>query len=69
MRIIFEEHQYELSDVHDVLYDITRLQDVDKMVSVSYVGHVSTIVCSYFPKCFYMTGKRMIPKALPGNTL
>ena len=39
MRIIFEEHQYKASDVQDVLADICTLQDVEKMVSVNYVGY------------------------------
>lgn len=39
MRIIFEEHQYHASEVQDVLADICALQDVDKMVSVNYVGY------------------------------
>ena len=39
MRIIFEEHQYQATDVQDVLADICALQDVDKMVSVNYVGY------------------------------
>ena len=39
MRIIFEEHQYQASDVQDVLADICALQDVEKMVSVNYVGY------------------------------
>ena len=39
MRIIFEEHQYKAADVQDVLADICALQDVEKMVSVNYVGY------------------------------
>lgn len=39
MYIIFEEHQYEADTVKDVLRGISELQDVDKMVSVSYVGY------------------------------
>lgn len=39
MRIIFEEHQYKSADVQDVLSEICALQDVDKMVSVNYVGY------------------------------
>ena len=39
MRIIFEEHQYKASKVKDDLKDISALQDVDKKISVSYVGY------------------------------
>ena len=39
MRIIFEEHQYQAADVREVLADICALQDVEKMVSVNYVGY------------------------------
>lgn len=39
MYIIFEEHQYNAETVKDVLRGISELQDVDKMVSVSYVGY------------------------------
>jgi hypothetical protein len=39
MRIIFEEHQYAAADVQNVLAGISTLQDVDKYISVSYVGY------------------------------
>lgn len=39
MYIIFEEHQYNAETVKDILRGISELQDVDKMVSVSYVGY------------------------------
>lgn len=39
MYIVFEEHQYEADTVKDVLRGISELQDVDKRVSVSYVGY------------------------------
>ena len=39
MRIIFEEHQYKALDVQDDLRDICALQDVDKKISVGYVGY------------------------------
>lgn len=39
MYILFEEHQYESSRVEKVLKDIYVLQDVDKKVSVQYVGY------------------------------
>ena len=38
MRIIFEEHQYEVEKVQKVLEGITTLQDVEQKISVSYVG-------------------------------
>ena len=39
MYILFEEHQYESHLVEKILKDIYVLQDVDKMVSVQYVGY------------------------------
>ena len=39
MRIIFEEHQYEVAKVQKVLEGITTLQDVEQKISVSYVGY------------------------------
>ena len=39
MYILFEEHQYESHLVENVLKDIYVLQDVDKKVSVQYVGY------------------------------
>ena len=39
MYILFEEHQYESSKVENILKDIYVLQDVDKKVSVQYVGY------------------------------
>lgn len=39
MYILFEEHQYNSHDVETILKDIYVLQDVDKKVSVKYVGY------------------------------
>ena len=39
MHIIFEEHQYKASDVLDVLKEISSLEDIEKKISVSYVGY------------------------------
>ena len=39
MYILFEEHQYESHRVEMILKDIYVLQDVDKKVSVQYVGY------------------------------
>ena len=39
MYILFEEHQYESRQVEKVLKDIYVLQDVNKAVSVQYVGY------------------------------
>ena len=39
MRILFEEHQYDSHLVENILKDIYVLQDVDKKVSVQYVGY------------------------------
>lgn len=39
MRIIFEEHQYLADSVQNELKGISTLQNIDKFVSVSYVGY------------------------------
>lgn len=39
MYILFEEHQYDSHLVEDILKDIYVLQDIDKKVSVQYVGY------------------------------
>lgn len=39
MRILIEEYQYEASLVRDVLYGIDALQNVEGLVSLSYVGY------------------------------
>ena len=39
MFILFEEHQYESSLVEKILKDIYVLQDINKNVSVQYVGY------------------------------
>lgn len=39
MHIIFEDHRYPAESVQKVLHGISELQDVNKLVSVSYVGY------------------------------
>ena len=39
MRILIEEHQYEVADVKDVLYGIDALENVQGKVSIHYVGY------------------------------
>lgn len=40
MRILFEEHQYEVTEeIQRTLKDVASLQDVEKKISVSYVGY------------------------------
>jgi len=39
MYIVFEEHQYAAEDVKVALHGISELQDINKNVSVSYVGY------------------------------
>lgn len=39
MRILIEEHQYEVAEVKDVLAGIDALENVDGKVSVHYVGY------------------------------
>lgn len=39
MYIIFEEHQYAAEDVKVALHGISELQDINKNISVSYVGY------------------------------
>ena len=39
MRILVEEYQYEATLVRDVLHGIDALQNVEGLVSLSYVGY------------------------------
>lgn len=39
MRILIEEYQYNVSDVHDVLYGIDSMENVEGKVSIHYVGY------------------------------
>ena len=39
MKLLIEEYRYDLSDVVNVLDGLFTLQDVDKKVSVNYVGY------------------------------
>ena len=39
MVILIEEYQYNVSDVHDVLYGIDPMENVEGKVSIHYVGY------------------------------
>lgn len=39
MRILIEEYQYNVSDVHDVLYGIDPMENIEGKVSIHYVGY------------------------------
>lgn len=39
MKLLIEEYQYDVADVEDVLEGLFTLQDIDRKVSVSYVGY------------------------------
>lgn len=39
MRILIEEYQYNVSDVHDILYGIDPMENVEGKVSIHYVGY------------------------------
>ena len=39
MRILIEEYQYNVSDVHDVLYGIDAMENIEGKVSIHYVGY------------------------------
>lgn len=39
MRILIEEYQYNVSDVHEVLYGIDPMENVEGKVSIHYVGY------------------------------
>ena len=67
MRIIFEEHQYKASDVKDDLKDICALQDVDKKISVSYVGYFYN---SKVKDCVFILPKVLLTdKKVDGKTI
>ena len=57
MYILFEEHQYESSRVEKVLKDIYVLQDVDKRVSVQYVGYFYN---PYLHDCVFILPKVLL---------
>lgn len=39
MRILIEEYQYNVADIKDILYGIGALENIDRRVSVHYVGY------------------------------
>ena len=57
MYILFEEHQYESQLVAEVLKDIYFLQDVDKKVSVQYVGYFYN---PYLHDCVFILPKVLL---------
>ena len=57
MYILFEEHQYESRLVEKVLKDIYVLQDVDKKVSVQYVGYFYN---PYLHDCVFILPKVLL---------
>ena len=57
MYILFEEHQYESQLVEKVLKDIYVLQDVDKKVSVQYVGYFYN---PYLHDCVFVLPKVLL---------
>ena len=62
MHIIFEEHQYDVADVIEVLKGISTLQNVDKKISVSYVGYfynTSLNDCVFILPKVLLTDKRI----------
>ena len=44
MRILIEEHQYEVAKVKDVLYGIDAMENVEGKVSIHYVGYYYNIL-------------------------
>ncbi len=57
MYILFEEHQYESQLVEKILKDIYVLQDVDKKVSVNYVGYFYN---PYLHDCVFILPKVLL---------
>ena len=57
MYILFEEHQYESRRVEKILKDIYVLQDVDKRVSVQYVGYFYN---SHLHDCVFILPKVLL---------
>ena len=46
MRILIEEHQYEVAKVKDVLYGIDAMENVEGKVSIHYVGYYyNSLLC------------------------
>ena len=57
MYILFEEHQYDSSLVEKVLKDIYVLQDINKKVSVQYVGYFYN---PYLHDCVFILPKVLL---------
>lgn len=57
MYILFEEHQYDSNLVKNILKDIYVLQDVDKKVSVQYVGYFYN---PYLHDCVFILPKVLL---------
>lgn len=57
MYILFEEHQYESHLVEKILKDIYVLQDVDKKVSIQYVGYFYN---PYLHDCVFILPKVLL---------
>lgn len=60
MHILFEEHQYESHLVEKILKDIYVLQDVDKKVSVHYVGYFYN---PYLHDCVFILPKVLLTES------
>jgi len=62
MRILFEEHQYEATEeIKATLKDVATLQDVEKKISVSYVGYFYN---STIKDCVFILPKVLLTDAM-----
>ena len=57
MRLFFEEHQYEAEAVQDELKNIIALQDVEKKISIGYVGYFYN---ADIPDCVFVLPKVLL---------
>ena len=44
MRILIEEYQYNAADVKDILHGIDALENVERKVSIHYVGYYYNVL-------------------------
>lgn len=44
MRILIEEYQYNVSEVHDVLHGIDAMENIEGKVSIHYVGYYYNVL-------------------------
>lgn len=57
MRILIEEYQYNVSEVHDALYGIDAMENIEGKVSIHYVGYYYNAL---FDDCVFILPKVLL---------